>query len=82
MKLPIGPLTSTALAILIAAGSATGQAPSGDIKDRTITVTGIGTVKYRPEGAKISFGIRAADNAFATAWKDNQVQADKLRTAL
>ena len=73
---------SAALAILLISTPIDAQAPPPDIKDRTITVTGLGTVKFRPEGAKIAFGVRAADNAFATAWKDNQVQADKLKTAL
>lgn len=70
--------TLAGAALVIFAASAAAQ----DVKDRTITVTGAGSVKFRPEGAKISFGVRAADNAFATAWKDNQVQTDKLRTAL
>jgi len=79
MQLHHGTLAS--LAVALAAASAVAQAQP-DVKERTITVTGAGSVKFRPEGAKISFGIRAADNAFTTAWKDNQVQADKLRTAL
>lgn len=82
MKLPHLSLVIAALASLAVPGRVLPQPPQGDIKDRTITVTGIGAVKFRPEGAKISFGVRAADNAFTTAWKDNQVQTDKLKTAL
>lgn len=51
-------------------------------KDNSITVVGIGTVKFKPEGARISFAVRAGDNGFATAWKDNQIQAEKLQAAL
>jgi len=66
---------------LVSSGRLAAQA--GDVKkDRVITVIGVGTIKYKPEGAKISFAIRASDNAFATAWKDNQTQSDKLRDAL
>ena len=72
----------TLAAALYAATAVVAQQPQAEPKERTITVIGTGSVKYKPEGAKISFGVRAADNTFGTAWKDNQVQAEKLRTAL
>lgn len=80
MKLYTPALTWAVL--ILPAAPAFAQQPPLEIKERTITVLGAGTVKYRPEGAKITFGVRAVDNIFGTAWKDNQVQAEKLKTAL
>ena len=67
---------------LVAPERLAAQAGDPGKKDRVITVIGVGAVKYKPEGAKISFAVRASDNAFATAWKDSQTQSDKLQAAL
>lgn len=67
---------------LVAPERLTAQAADTVKKDNVITVVGVGTVKVKPERAKISFAVRAGDNAFATAWKDNQIQTDKMQAAL
>ncbi|MCI0681125.1 MAG: SIMPL domain-containing protein, partial [Gemmataceae bacterium] len=67
---------------LVAPGRLAAQFGDLGKKDRVLTVIGVGTVKHKPEGAKVAFAVRASDNAFATAWKDNQTQTDKLQGAL
>lgn len=73
-------ISTATLVTLLWCTALTAQAPA-EPREQTITVSGSGTVKFKPEGARVAFAVRASDNVFATAWKDNQIQADKLRAA-
>jgi uncharacterized protein YggE len=73
-------LTLLVATMLPLAGSA--QTPTPESTQRTITVTGTGTVKLQPDTADISLGVMTQNESLATAQTENSAATQAIMDAL